>query len=132
MLTPCWSRAADQEETSEMLLSLLVIFITPNSCLEIIVMFIISKPLPRRSECFLRKPSLFLSPLLRGHEAIIAPKDLHELQPQRGILRDFYRNMCLLDGWISGWLDSWMDGWVDARSRGSTNRRESSLCSLPT
>lgn len=38
-----------------------IIFTTPNGCLKIIVVFIISKPLPRRSELFLRKPGLFLS-----------------------------------------------------------------------
>lgn len=85
-----------------MLLSLLVMFTTPNSCPEIIVTFIISKALPRRSECFLRKPSLFLSLPLRGHEAIIALKDLCELQPQSGVLRDFYSNLCLLNVWVGG------------------------------
>lgn len=48
-----------------------VIFTTPNGCLKIIVVFIISKPLPRRSELFLRKPGLFLSLSLMGHKAII-------------------------------------------------------------
>ena len=100
------------EETSETLLSLLVIFITPNGCPEIIVIFIISKPLPSRTECFLRKPSLFLSLSPRGHEAITTLKDLRELQPRSEILRDFYRNLCLLDGWVGGWFDSWMDGWI--------------------
>lgn len=99
-----------------MLLSPLVIFTTLNSCPEIIVIFIISKPLPRKSDCFLRKPSLFLSLSLRGHEAIIALKHLHELQPQSGILRDFYRHLCLLDDWVGRWLDScmgWVDSWID-------------------
>lgn len=97
--TPCWSRVADQEETSETPFSVMVVFTTPNSCPEIVI-FIISKPLPRRSECFLRKPSLFLSLSLRGHEATIALKDLHELQPRSGILKDFYRNLCPLSAGV--------------------------------
>lgn len=45
---------------------------------------------------------LFLPLSLRGHEAVITFKDLCELQPRNGILRDFYRNLCLLSEWIGG------------------------------